>query len=414
MRFEAEATGLRFEPRAKIERPLSVPEYYHASVGSSGRTLEPPRMGIMVLEGSGPDLEPEAWREALDKVSREHPGSRLRLAGDRWRARWVNDGQPPRFRFVERTDWDVLSQAGCDFIDAVPISLERGETMELVLVNESPRGRLVILRFAHAIMDGGGSLHFLRDIFRALRGEPLVPSNAAFSDTDLMRRLGPRNSASRHVRTHWLTGLPRGEEMGDQWRRIFLDTRGRNILARIAGIMAEYSHRDSGKPALIAVPVDLRRRLPEMVSVANFSNMLVVRLEKGDGEDVFRHRLRKLLDERADLFFPRVLSLAKLFSLARMDLMLSRTLGNYRRKRPMETAVISNLGRMDSRDFSCDRFVMSRIFAMPLAGSVFSVLVGVDDRVELVLGMPKVLSSNGRFDDFVAFLKQRIKETETC
>lgn len=408
------AAALRLEPRARIERPLSAFEYYHASVGI-GRVRHVPRTVSTVIEGDGPDFEPDRWRRALDKASAENPGVRLRLVGRWWRARWANDGQPPRLRVVEHTDWDGLSDAGSAFIEVEPLSLQEGRTAELILVRNSPRGRMIVFRFFHAVMDGRGALHFLRDVFRALRGEPLVGSNAGFSDMDLMRRLGPRKSKLNIAFTKRLTDPAQGKEPGYHWRRAFLEASGRNILARVAAISAEYFHRRSRWPALISVPVDVRFRLPGLTATTNFCNALLVRLDKGEGAEVFRRKLAAMIEGRMDLYCPRVLDLLKLFTLPGLDLLVSGIRGDYRSRGAVETAMISNLGRLDSREFSCDHFRVARLFVVPPFNSqVYFLLVGMDERVEIVLGMPKVLAANGRLDDFVAFLHRRLADMDVA
>ncbi|MER2536173.1 MAG: hypothetical protein ABTQ31_13540 [Rhizobiaceae bacterium] len=407
------AADLPLQPRAPIERPLSAFEYYHASVGID-RVRAAPRAVTLVIEGEGADFEPDRWREALAVASAANPGSRLRLVGGWWRARWTNDGRPPDLRFMERCDWDGLSQAGAEFIDAEPLSLQAGRTAELILINRSPRGRLIVFRFLHAVMDGRGALHFLADLFRALRGDPPAGSNAGFSDADMMRRLGPGKAKSELVFTRRLTGRPRGKVPGYQWRRVFLDTDGRNILARVAAIKAAYFHRHSDLPALISVPVDVRARMPGLFATTNFCNALLVRLDKGEGADIFRRRLQAMIDNRMDLYCPRMLGLLKVFPLRLLDRLVSGRQGDYRGRGAVDTAMISNLGRLDSSEFSCGGFRPSRLFIVPPFNSqVYSLLVGMDDRVELVLGMPNVLAGDGRFDDFVGFLHDRLAETES-
>jgi hypothetical protein len=181
---------LRLDPQARIERPLSILEYYHASLGISGGMVKPVEANF-IFEGEGPDFQPEAWRHALDRACAANPGSRMRVAGNSWSARWVEHDWPAGLRVVQATDWDGMSADGAEFIGAVPLSVDHGPTVELVLVNRSPRGRLVIMRTPHAVMDGRGALHFLAEVFRALRGEPLLGTNAAFSDIDLMRQVRP-------------------------------------------------------------------------------------------------------------------------------------------------------------------------------------------------------------------------------
>ena len=406
------AAPLRLEPFARIERPLSMPEYYHASIGCSPKTLEIQRESIFILEDGGIGFDADRWREAVDKACAANPGTRLRLVGDSFRSRWVNDGPPARLRVVEQTDWDGMSSDGCGFIRSEPLSLQTGPTVEVTLVNHAPRGRMVIMRTPHAVMDGRGSLHFLAEIFRALRGDALIGSNAGFSDVDLMLAVGARSSLSKPIKTQWLTGAPQGHEQGDDWRRIRLHTEGRNILARIAVAMADYMHQHSDLPALIAVPADLRRHVPGLVSTANFTNMLLVRLDRGDGVERFRHTIDELRSKRMDAHFAPWLSAFKLLPRSLLDRAISRTASNFHKKRAFETAVISNLGRIDPEPLSFGDFRPDACFALPVAGSVFSVLSNVGDRSEMILNMPRTLSSNGRFDDFVAYLHARLAETE--
>ncbi|MBL8581751.1 MAG: hypothetical protein JNL61_05915, partial [Rhizobiaceae bacterium] len=201
-----------------------------------------------------------------------------------------------------------------------------------------------------------------------------------------------------------------GDDPGDEWRRVRLRTHGRNLLARLAAIMAEYAYGHTDKTASFAVPVDLRRHLPGLNSVGNFANMLMVQLERGETADDFRRKLAAMLDARSDAYFPASVNVLKAIPLGWMDRLLSRML----RDRPMETALISNLGRLDSGHYSCDEFRMRGLFALPMAGSVFSVLTTVDDTTELILGMPRRLASEGRFDAFLEFLHARLAaEAET-
>jgi len=396
-------------PQTRISRPLSTPEYYHACVGTSRWTLEGPRDVVFVLTADS-RLTPLDWQRALDQATAVNPGMRLRLVGKRSKARWESDGQPPRLRIVEGCDWDTLTSQGSDFITAEPLSLEHGPTLELQLVSCTDGRSLVILRTVHAIVDGGGALHLLRELFRALRGEPLLGTNAAFSDTDLMISTGTKHSTSKHFRTTWLTGEPSGDAMGDDWRRIPLGPPRKDMLARVAVAMAEFAHQRSDLPALIAVPVDLRRHVPGLLSTTNFSNMLFVRLDKGDGIAHFKQRLQDMLAQRMETVYPRILDIVKWLPLRWFDLLVSRTRWNYRKRKPMETAVISNLGRIDTEALSCPGFTLKHLFVHPLGGSAFSAMFCVDGQVELILNLPRVLSGEGRFDAFVDYLQRRVAE----
>lgn len=396
-------------PQLQISRPLSAIEYYHASVGSSRHTLDGPREVVFVLTADS-SLSPAQWQQALDQAVAVNPGMRLRMVGRRGKARWESDGLPPRIRIVEGCTWDTRSNKGSEFVTATPLSLEHGPAIELILASCTDGRSLVMLRTSHAIVDGMGATHLLQELFRALRGEPLLGTNTGYSDVDLMLSVGVRESTSRHFKTTWLTGEPEGESMGDQWRRIPLGPPKKNLLARVAVAMAEFAHQRSELPVLIAVPVDLRRHAPGLLSTTNFANMLLVRLDKGDGVEQFKSRLQGMLERRMETFYLRIFNIVKWLPMSWFDLLVSRTRWNYRKKKPMETAVISNLGRCDAEALSCPGFRLRNLFVYPLSGSAFSVLACINGEAEITLNLPDVLGSNGRFDAFVEHIQKQLQD----
>jgi hypothetical protein len=117
-----------------------------------------------------------------------------------------------------------------------------------------------------------------------------------------------------------------------------------------------------------------------------------------------------MIEEKMDLHWPRLLDLAKLFSLEGLDRFLSR-ISQKPPERPLETAVISNLGRLDPDGFSCVHFQVRRLFLVPLVNCVYVSIVSLGDRVELAVGMQKFLAGNGRFERLVAHLQQRLADS---
>ncbi len=393
--------------QSEIARPLSTPEYYHACVGRHPRTLEVVRENGFIFRGQG-RLSAERWQAALDQVTAANPGTRLRLVGDAFRARWVTDGQPTRLRIVEGCSWNAESSEGSEFVYETEFSLNDGYTNELLVMHQPDNRMLLMLRSHHAVMDGMGCMHFFRELFRALRGEPLLGTNAAYSDVDVMLSVGAVRSISRHIPAVAMTGQPQGMARGDEWRRIYVGAPQKNMLGRIAEVMVEFATKHADHSMLIGVPVDLRRHVPGLNSTANFTNMLLVRMEKGEGAEDFKRKLHYMLEQKMETMYPRILEIFKWFPLGWLDRLVSRNEKNYYRRKALETAVVSNLGRCNSADFSCDGFRMDGMLVVPIGGSIFAGLSGVDDQVELAINIPRVLGSNGRFDEFEEFLQKRL------
>lgn len=393
--------------QSAILRKLSTPEYYHSSVARSSRTLEKIRENGFIFRGEG-RVSVERWQAALDQVTAANPGTRLRLVGDAFRARWVNDGQPTRLRIIENCTWNAESSKGSDFIYENVMSLNDGFTSELLVMHQANNRMLLMLRSHHGVMDGMGVMHFMRELFRALRGEPLLGTNAAFSDVDVMTSVGAVRSTSRHIKTVAMTGAPQGMARGDEWRSVYVGAPKRNLLGHVVEAMVKFTGQHSDLPMLIGVPVDLRRHVPGLLSTANFTNMLLVRMEKGEGAEDFKNRLHGMLEQKMETVYPGILEIFKWLPLSWMDRLMSRNEKNYHQRKALETAVVSNLGRCNSVDFSCDGFRMDGMLVIPIAGSIFAGLSGVDDRVELTVNIPCVLGSNGRFDAFEAFLQKHL------
>jgi hypothetical protein len=392
-------------PQTSVARPLSATEYYHASVGQSRHTLETAREITFIVEGQG-EVPPAAWRAALQQVCQANPGCRLQLAGRRRHSRWHSDGPLPELRFVDGSHWDGRSEAGADFIRQQPLALDGAPGLELIVAGGTPVR--VIVRVLHAMMDGIGVMHFLQELFRALRGEPLLGSNAAFSDVDLMRSIPGGRRTGGKAAPACLVGSARGSATGDSWRRLSLRGPQPELLARTALAVAEFARRHDTQPVRLAVPVNLRRHCPGLHSTLNFSSMLHVDVGAGDDTAAFRAQLARLLEDRVETDCPALVDVIRWLPLPWLDRLLSRTPANYRRRRLLETAVLSNLGRYPAAALSGGGFTASRLFGIPLGDNACSFLFSVDDHTDISFGMANVYAADGRLDAFMAFLGERL------
>lgn len=394
----------------EIARPVSGTECYHASVGTSRHSLEPARGIFFTLSGQHDgSLAAEDWQRAIAQVAAVNPALRLRWHGRLGWSRWRSDGPLPRLRLLDHCDWDMHSSRGAGFITETPLDLRHGPVVEFIVVRRGEGRATVILRSLHAVMDGMGALHCLHELFRALRGEPLLGSNATFSDVDLMRAMAVPKAAPMHEPTCTLTGGPAGDAPEDDWWRIPLGPMRTQLLARVAIAMADFAHQHSTQPVLIAVPVDLRRHVPGIRAVTNFSSMLLVRLLPGDGIDIFQQRLRAMLDARREAAFGTGFEVLRWLPLRWLDHLIGRNEKNFRTRKPMETALISYLGRVDLSSFQAPGFVADDMLVLPLPGSAFAVLVCVNGEVTLTLNLPRVLSSGGRVEALITHLQERLR-----
>lgn len=394
-------------PVHTIDRRLSAAEYYHACIGRHPRTLESPREIVCVVEGALANVD-IPWQAALDRVVAGNPGARLRLTGLRGNARWCSDGHGPRLRIVRDCAWDGRSGVGTEFIKAAPLFPEEGRTAELIVAGEGKTAK-VIFRVLHVAMDGMGAMHFLQELFRALRGETPLGTNAAFSDVDLMLARRARRWTPLDMKpAACLMGSGRGREPGHVWRRISLEAAPAHLLSRIAVAVADSARPQSSDPVIVSIPVNLRRHIPGLLSTMNFTSMMRVAVEPGDTPERFAGRLRRMLDDGADLDYRRAFDAIRLLPLPWLDLLLDSTAENYASPKFPETAVLSNLGNFERSDFCCPGFEATSLYGIPLESNAFSFIFGLGGRVEITFGMTRVLASDGRLDAFMDFLADRL------
>ncbi len=292
------------KPQTAIARRLSLSAYFHASAGKHPKTNAPPNEGAIIFEGLG-TVPAARWRAALADATQANPGARLCVVGSNRKARWRSDGPPPRLRTVADCGWDGRSEVGADFIWAAPLAIDQGPCCELVIAPRAASS-LAIFRAHHAAMDGRGLLHFAAETFRALRGEPLLGTNAGFTDIELPVAMGTWYSHARGAKTQPLTGPIQGSEWGNPWRRITFTGNRKDIMARVAVAMADYYHQHSTGPAVITVPVDLRRHVPGLHSTLNFASGLMVRLYRGEGVTAFQRKLGHMLDHNLETAYYRI------------------------------------------------------------------------------------------------------------
>jgi hypothetical protein len=395
--------ALALVQQTQIARRLSFFEYGHAAAGASGETLEPPRIITMVLEGES-TLMPRQWEEALRCVVDANHGIPLRVLGSRHRARWTREGAlPPQLRVIENCQWDGRSHRGIEVIEQTPLPLQTGPAAELIVATgEITR---LILRTRHALMDGMGVLHFFQELFRALRGEPLLGSNAAFSDVDLMRAVTSAGWKGGGESPIPLTGGAQGTSYGDVWQRLTLPARPRkNLMGRVAEVAARYAWSFGPGPVRIAVAVNLRRHLPSLKSTMNFSGLLHVGMLPGETADDFRRKVREALEQNRDVSYPVAAECIRYLSFAFIDRVTGRTSESYLRRKLLETVLITNLGVIDMAPLSCAQFAPDNYYTLPVMGNSFISLSASGKHLNIVVGMPAVYASEGRLERFIDLL----------
>lgn len=375
-------------------RALSSTERAYLVLGG----LYPPFANQYFWEGTGV-LDAGLWRAAVEKAAEANPGCRLSLKGVLHRSRWIDSGNPPAVREIDGSRWSGMSSDGAPFL-TTPLFPLTGRGCEILLIHGSPLR--AVFRTHHAVMDGRGTQTLAEDVFRALRGEPLIGSECRTTEQELARSFqkGIRPaSPAVHIAP---TGRAEGSGREIRWRRFRVRGTYRKIVSQVAAALAREARACSSGPVRIGIPVDLRPRRDGLRSTGNLTNFIYVDVDPGDTRDDIDSDIRRQLEEGRDgMLYPgdeliRYMPLGLLRRLIDQRIRRNHGRGLYN-----TTALISNLGKKNLEDFSGGGFNATAFWAIPPGSELYPysvVLAGHGDTIEIIISIPEVMADGGRFD----------------
>ncbi|MFF4445403.1 amino acid adenylation domain-containing protein [Streptomyces sp. NPDC001502] len=346
-------TGVRYR------RPVSPTERLYLSAGDARGAMAL----RIVVEGDGVPA-PQDLQAALARAAESCPGSRLVHAG----AMWSAGGPPPQAMYdVPRAGAYADSAPGTYALPAGPSRRTEPPGCEVLVVPgaEGTATTTVVFSVSHAMMDGHGALTWVREVFRALRGEPARPALDADTDAGLLRRLGS-------TRTRPTPTPPRRSPLGPAdgggrplrtlWLRRTLPGRHPALTARLAQALADATGLDTR----VMVPVDLRRHRPGIAATGNLSLPLFLDLRPGQDWTAAHTRLLSDLAGDGELAAGFETALAPLPRPVTAALLRTAQAVATRTDRHLASAVVSHLGRLDLAEFSGGGFTAATAYALPV------------------------------------------------
>ncbi|MFJ2590238.1 amino acid adenylation domain-containing protein [Streptomyces sp. NPDC087538] len=342
--------------------------------------------GVMHLfvQGTGLVGRPEL-AAAVERAARSCPGTRLTRTG----MTWTDSGEAPAVRELPEGSLDPAADAP-DLHR--PLMGDGGPTCEVLLSGHSG-GTHIVFRAFHGALDGKGLMFWAEEVFRALRGEPLLGAPDAVSEAQLLDRLdaaGVKSSPGIQADLDWPSALgPRaagGENRGFFWRRRTIDGSHPGAVAKVALAIARARGVRTGR---FMVPVDLRRYAPELRSTGNLTHNPLFEVDADAGWEDAHERMLTLLAEGHDLA-------------ARADTVMTSVPLDILRRQISELdaysaaqnkysalATLSSMGRITPDALSTPAFRATDVFALPNSGPVGPPevdLLEFDGRTEITIG----------------------------
>jgi hypothetical protein len=390
-----------------FKKNLSVADKFFVAINE----LRPPFVIQLVLEGDG-DPEPEALDDALEKAAEANPGSSLVLREEAENA-WWTIGPRPTLTLVDAPDFEALSGANAPFL-MWPMDAKTGPTCELVRVRGKNKTYL-IFRSLHAVMDGRGTIAWVKDVMRCLRGEEPIGHPSTLTIDELIRELGAsRRPMPEADAIHPFGRADLGASGAFSWRRVTASRPlASNASGRIAAAIAERARRGGREGTVrINLPTDLRHHRPEERTTGNFFSGLFVDVPPGASADGLALRIVKALYQQDETktvgisWTHETGSLAAFRVKVYFDIHHLHDTGLY-----AFSATLSHLGVLGGAELSAPAFTSTSAFFVPLVGDSGCVisLNGFDDHTEAAVGLSDRFVKEEELDELASIIGAAIE-----
>jgi hypothetical protein len=389
--------------RTRYTRKLSVMERFALALN------EMCNYDVTIAVAGHGTLSVAALRKAVSTAAAANPGCRVRLRGILGWSRWVDSGIDPEVLEVQASNWDGLSQDNAPFLQQRFAPLQGGPICQLVYVHGNPSH--IVFRSSHAAIDGRSLLHFMQEVFRALRGEALLGSPCTLCDRDIMLKFQDKvnlqaieplpNAPNVPIIpcSAPLPGLPRYV-----WRAVTLPSIVQNLLPKFAIFLAAYARCHSQGSVVFTVPVDLRTLREEVLSLGNLTGYLSVPVAPTDTTRDFSRRLSQRTRNYIDCYWPAAMDRVSWMPIALLSRHLRKSQPKlYEASQGAMSGGLVSLGNYFLSSFSASNFAAEQLIPIPgFAGKINVVGINVGEATTVTFAVPESYTLDGQFDVLLA------------
>lgn len=367
--------------------------------------MNPPFLNQLFWEGTGYFDLPK-WREAVKIASEANPGSRVVVKGIAGFARLVDTGRTPPVIEVDGSNWDGLGPEGAPAKLSETLDPFEGPTSEVVLIHGEPLR--VVFRTMHATMDGRGTVTWVEDIFRCLRGEAPLGAYSRITEFEIaatFQKKGRRGPVSEYIAP---TGMPQGNQPGVIWRRRRYPGRYSNVIGQVAVLLAREAWQYQEGKFRVAIPVDMRARVEGLRSTGNLTNLIYAEITPSTTPADVSQDIKRQLEARHDgmiYWGDRPIRFLPFWMLKKF--IISNIATKNRTGRYPNSGVLTNMGRIPV--FSGGGFEGKYTWGIPPGQEYSPIFIGMcnsDEDMTLIYSMPNVLASGGRLEKLMEHIQQ--------
>ena len=360
---------------------------------------------VAVIEGEG-NLTRDELQSAVHAAAAANPGARVRLKYFLGFSRWIDSGIAPVVTEVDAPDWDGYSERGATFLESGFQPRQGGPVCDVLLVRGNPTR--VIVRVLHAAMDGRGTLHFIKDIFKVLCGEAPIGSSSTLTHADITAKHLDKVKCT-HPEMNCIPILPPSHREATNvryvWRRLRLERNIGNLLPRMAVFLAQQARKGHEGDVGFTVPVDLRGLRENVHSTANLISMLYIKVDPEDTPITIMKQINQNIRDYADCITPTIMKLVPWLPISFIASNLRKNAEAllYRTTPALSSGGIVSMGMFKPKEFSCPHFTAHSCLGIPgSVGKMNVVFMNHDDHTEIIFSTPEAYNRDGQLDRLIA------------
>lgn len=373
-----------------------------------------------ILEGRG-EVDSEALQDAIDLAAQANPAIRVRLRGALAWSRWVDSGKSPRVRVMSLSDWNGCSELNAPFLQERLEIMRGGPVADVLLVPCTDGMTRIVFRTAHAAIDGRGFMHWVAEVCRAMRGEPLQGSSSTLTDLDIQRQYAgqiPEEPAAPP--SNCIPVIPPSpgphESLSYLWRKVVLNGNVSQLLPKAAAFFAGIARtREQGEVGF-TIPVDYRGLRTDEMGIGNLTGYLRLTVPENARPRELMQQLITRIRAKADCRqFPGVKVLLWLpvwYMLRQLKPKVDAILHTVSPALP--TGGLVSMGQADPMQYCFPGFQARHLYGIPGAvGKLNVVFLNYPDTTVVSFSAPASYNREGQFDALIERFTQQFSEQES-
>ncbi len=366
-----------------------------------------PYVNQFVVIGNG-NISLVDMERAVFTAAQANPRIKLQLEG-RWKnRRWKQAELIPEV-IEYRQSWDGLSRDKAFFADK-PLDCRKGPNAQVIL-NRAEQLH-IIFRVHHAICDGAGMMHWIKEIFRALRSEELLGSLANMHDYQVAQNYF---RAKPHLEAKPWSPInkPNLEAPLNEfiWKALSIQGDSGRLVPKLLCNIAKLCRESfPAGNVCIRIPSDLRRLVDDDgFQMGNLTGSIDFEILDSDNEDSLYKKILAYKRRNLDLsVFRNNLGIARWLpklSFKPADKFFRKL---YKNDQCNISAIISHLGKVKADSLATENFAPSAFYPIPIPIEGVSLSLGIvqlDSMTLICISIPKSFGDQDQLNK----LEQRFK-----